>query len=618
MPAPIGFDSTVGEQHEPAVFRQAIQTLYCHGPKVFAANVVNAVVVTAVLWSQVDRDILLVWLAATATLGVARAGLARGFDPNGPPRRVRQWARRFTIGAALSGVLWGAGAFVMFTPGDPAPQVLLAFTIGGMSAGASSSTASHLPAFYAFLVPAIAPLIARFASGGDAFQWGMATMLGLFAVLVTMIGRTNNRTMTESHRLSFVNDVLVARLCDAHGDLEASNTALELRVKERTQQLERQTTARHTAERQLARGQKLEAVGRLTGGVAHDFNNLLTVIVSALDELEHSPNLDRRGEVLDHARQAALRGGSLTRSLLAFSRRKPVVREVVDPADLLRRMTTSMIRRALPASVELTVQVPDKPLRIEVDGTQLETALLNLVLNARDAMPRGGPLHIELHSIVLGEDAEIPAGRYVEFRVCDRGEGMAPAVVDRVFDPFFTTKGDGGTGLGLSMVYGFAEQSGGEVRIESVQGSGTSVRLLLPQIASDAPLAPSPETGTIRRGREETVLEVEDDESVRHLTAMSVRGLGYLAIEASTAVEALNKLGSHPEIALVMSDIVMPGGMDGVSLAHEIHRLHPGLPVVLASGYSEGTPDISGVPRLAKPYRRAALAESLHRALHAS
>ena len=607
------------ESHHHKVFARSVTTLYEQAPKVLVANVINAGVIVAVLWGRVDSILLWAFLGAMVAMVAIRWVLGRGFSATAAPSAMVTWARRFVIGSAISGIIWGVGSAALFVPGDIASQVLLAFVIGGMGAGASSSIASHLPAFYAFIVPAVVPLALRFALVGDRFHWGMFAMMTLFGLLVTMIARTTHRTIVESHRLSFVNDALVERLGDAHQELEGANVALERRVADRTAALEAETVARREAERRLHRTQKLEAVGRLTGGVAHDFNNLLTVIVGALEAIDSCPDEARRSELIRQAREAALRGGGLTRSLLAFSRREQLHPEVVDPGEVLTRLTGPMVRRTLPDSIEINVEVPDQPRLIQVDRAQFETAVLNLILNARDAMmPRGGTLTVMLRTETVNAGADsLRAGDYVEIYVADTGAGIAPELLDRIFEPFFTTKGDEGTGLGLSMVYGFADQSGGAIRIDSKLGFGTSARLFLPRVEAKVIAQASTKPEPVARGDGETVLVVEDEDDVRMLTMQSLRGLGYAPLGAATAGEGLEVLGARGDVRLVMTDIMMPGGMDGLALAREIRKRRPELPVVVASGYSEG-PDDATFPRLAKPYRRVALARTLRRALRST
>lgn len=605
-----------GATHERLVDAARIAALYEHGPKVLAANVINAAVVTAVIWGRVESPLLIGWLVAMVGMVAARGLLGRGFRPGGPPSETARWARRFTIGSLASGLLWGCGAWLLFTPGDPAPQILLAFVLGGMGAGASSSVASHLPAFYAFLVPAVLPLSIRFAAEGGSFHWGMAAMLCLFAVLVTMIGRTTHGTLVRSYRLSLANETLVQRLGDAHRDLEEANIALEGRVQARTRELLEQRRGREQAEKRLHQAQRLQAVGRLSGGIAHEFNNLLTVVVNSLEVIEAKTDPDGLPELVRYAKDAALRGGDLTRSLLAFSRREPARSEVVVVADTIGRLTSTIVGATLPESIVLELTGLELEACAAVDPALLEAAVLNLVLNARDAMSDRGNLTIALRLRNLTGDPSLEDGAYVEISVSDTGVGIEPAVLDKVLEPFFTTKAERGTGLGLSMVYGFAEQSGGAIQIDSTPGVGTQARLLLPRADAASPVSADAMHDEAPRGSGEAVLLVEDDEFVRELTLRSLKSLEYHPLHAESADAALELLAAHPDVALVLSDIVMPGSMDGIALAREIRSRYPKLPVVLASGYSDAPVDPEAdhgvVP---KPYRRADLAKALAHAL---
>lgn len=600
--------------HDRLVDTLRIAALYGHAPKVLAANLVNAGVVTAVLWSRVESATLLTWLIAMVAMVAVRGALGSRFRTGGSPADTARWARRFTIGSLASGLLWGGGALLLFTPGDPAPQVLLAFVLGGMGAGASSSVASHLPAFYAFLVPALLPLSIRFAWQDGAFHWGMAAMLGLFGLLVTMIGRTTNTTLVKSYRLSLVNESLVRRLGDAHRELEDTNVALEARVEVRTRELQEQTRGREEAEKRLHHAQRLQAVGRLSGGIAHEFNNLLTVVVNSLEVIDAEPEADGLPELVRQAKDAALRGGDLTRSLLAFSRREPMRSEVVVVGEAIERLTSTIVGATLPESIVLELAGLESRSCAAVDPALLEAAVLNLVLNARDSMSDGGKLTISVRLRTVEGEPPLGDGVYVEIAVGDTGVGIEAETLERVLEPFFTTKAEGGTGLGLSMVYGFAEQSGGSIQIESTPGVGTRARLLLPQVNA-APASAHTRRNAVPLGQGETILLVEDDPFVRALTVRSLKSLGYKTLQAASADAALELLAVHPEVALVMTDVVMPGSMDGIALAREVGAHYPHLPVVLASGYSDAPTDPQAQRCLAKPYQRAELATTLADAL---
>ena len=384
----------------------------------------------------------------------------------------------------------------------------------------------------------------------------------------------------------------------------------------------RDLTSRHRMEEELRQSQKMEAVGQLTGGIAHDFNNLLTVISGNLEMIErrlHDPEL---AVLLREAQDAADDGAKLTGQLLAFGRRQPLNPRPTDVGQLVISFS-DLLRRTLGESIELRTVVTGAPHLALVDGSQLQNALLNLALNARDAMARGGRLTVEVSSAVLDRDyaemyPNVRTGSFVLVAVTDTGSGMTAEVKQRAFEPFFTTKGlSAGTGLGLSMVYGFVKQSGGHVQLYSEPGRGTSVRLFLPRDAQ-APAAkavePVAEPPAVPGGTE-CVLVVEDDTRVRRVTVARLLDSGYTVIEAGTGTEALELLEARGDISLLFTDIVMPGGMSGDELAVAARRLRPDLKVLFTSGYAE--PSVAGRSLrddeswLRKPYTARELAERL-------
>lgn len=390
-------------------------------------------------------------------------------------------------------------------------------------------------------------------------------------------------------------------------------------------------TERKRTEEQLVQAQKMEAVGQLSGGIAHDFNNLLTVIIgnaSAVSEsLKARPDLKRQ---VDDIVAAGERGAELTRRLLAFGRRQTLLPREIDGNKLVEGMQ-SLLRRTLREDIEIQIATDPGLWPAFCDPGQLENAILNLALNAQDAMPKGGHLIIATANMPL-DDAyrdrypEVLAGHYVLVSVTDDGEGMLPEVLERAFEPFFTTKEVGkGTGLGLSMVYGFIKQSGGHVSIYSEPGLGTTVRMYLPAIeavataARSEPRHPVIETGSAPRGRER-ILVAEDDPFVRAFAIGSLESLGYEVIPAMDGREALARLGQEHHVDLLFTDIVMPGGLNGWELADRARLLKPGLKVLLTSGYAvEALAERGrlrpGTVLLNKPYRKADLALRIREAL---
>ncbi len=376
----------------------------------------------------------------------------------------------------------------------------------------------------------------------------------------------------------------------------------------------------------LRQAQKMEAIGQLTGGIAHDFNNLLTVIVGNSELLKEHLEHDPAGlDLAEITESAALRGSDLTRSLLAFARRQSLMPQVTDVNELLTNMI-GLLRRSLGEHIECRLALDPTVWLAMIDRTQLTTAILNLAVNARDAMPQGGRLILEtakvkFDGVYAERQQEVRPGDYVMIAVTDTGTGMSPEILAQVFDPFFTTKNVGkGSGLGLSMVYGFVKQSAGHINIYSEDGHGTTVKLYLPRsdetgreiMGSDMDKAP--------QGGTERILVVEDDELVRGYVQSQLARFGYRVHAVINGVEALAVLRSDEEIDLLFTDIVMPGGISGVDLAEQARILRPGLKILFTSGYTESVVHDDArfgtkVHLLNKPYRRQDLAEKLRLAL---
>jgi PAS domain S-box-containing protein len=405
----------------------------------------------------------------------------------------------------------------------------------------------------------------------------------------------------------------VTRRRQAQERLRETNLNLQQLVSERTEELEKSQLA-------LIQAQKLEAIGRLTGGVAHDFNNVLQIVGSNLQllqgRLDAQPDAVR---LLRAALDAVDRGAKLSSQLLAFARRQPLNPMPLNISHRVRDMD-ELLRRALGEDIEIETVLAAGLWTTLVDANQLENVILNLSINARDAMPSGGRLTIETGNAYLDEayaraHAEVTAGQYVLLSVTDTGTGMAAEVVEHAFDPFYTTKGPGrGTGLGLSQVYGFVKQSGGHVKIYSEAGQGTAVKIYLPRhLGAAAPAPEAPADAEIPRGSAATmILVVEDDPGVRATTVEALRDLGYRVTAAADGAQALDMLGGGLAVDLLFTDIVMPD-MSGRQIADAVAARWPGLPVLFTTGYTRnavvhnGMLD-AGVAFLAKPFSIAQLA----------
>jgi signal transduction histidine kinase/ActR/RegA family two-component response regulator len=405
----------------------------------------------------------------------------------------------------------------------------------------------------------------------------------------------------------------------------AAAVTLESLVIARTRQLEeanlelrRQMAERARVEEALLQTQKIEAIGQLTGGVAHDFNNLLMVVSSGLDLLQRRPEDPvRRTRLIARMREAVQRGSALTRQLLAFSRRQALRPQSVDLVSQIGGMR-ELLDRSLSGDIEVQLEFADELWRVEVDPGELELALLNLAVNARDAMPAGGTVLIRA-SNAPNEQIDGRQGDFVRICVSDCGTGMTPEVLARVFEPFFTTKEIGkGSGLGLAQVYGFAKQSGGTVQIDTNVGHGTNVAVLLPRSHRE-PLAVHSTNDVNFASTEQMpstgcVLLVEDDDEVASLVTDMLRELGYRVVRAGSSASALGALANGRDIDIVFSDVMMPGGMNGIELAREIRRRREE-PVLLTSGYADAVKEAAaaqGIVILPKPYEIDDLALALH------
>jgi PAS domain S-box-containing protein len=360
-------------------------------------------------------------------------------------------------------------------------------------------------------------------------------------------------------------------------------------------------------QKQLAESQKLDALGQLTGGVAHDFNNLLMIISGSLHTLKKGVGGDARmHRAVTAIETATRRGAALTSQLLSFARRQSVNPHSIDVGERINAVR-EVLDTGVGSAVTLAFDLPEAALPITVDPTEFETALVNLVINARDAMPGGGTITVsarahDRHEETGGQD-------YVAITVKDTGDGIPPDVLDKIFDPFFTTKPVGkGTGLGLSQVHGFAHQAGGTVRVKSELGKGTEVTILLPR---DEFAAQSDETEAAEAGGSGTVLLVEDNPDVASVSISLLEQLGYTVRRVADAEAALRAI-EHDGVDLVFSDIVMPGKMDGLALAHRLREIHPRLPILLATGYSDAAVNVRGdFPILRKPYEIHELSQAI-------
>ena len=418
-------------------------------------------------------------------------------------------------------------------------------------------------------------------------------------------------------------EVTVVHKSGGEIQIEASSTATSLGGRQIINSFARDITQRRAAQAQLIQSQKMEAIGQLTGGIAHEFNNMLTVITGTIeilaDAVKDNPPLATITTLIS---EAADRGAALTSSLLSFARKQSLEPVEIDVNDLVDELAR-LLRATFDKKIEITTVLAGDAWPALVDRGQLSSALLNLAINSRDAMPGGGSLALTTRNVVLGvrEAAAVGAGYagdYVEIEVADSGTGMSQAVLGRIFDPFFSTKDVGkGTGLGLSMVFGFVKQSGGGIDVSSEENRGTTFKIYLPKAATSALRATGFDDSKVLGGQE-TILCVEDDRDVRQYVTVQLESLGYTVIVASDGPEALAIAADGASFDLLFTDIVMAGGMNGRELADQMVASRPSLRVLFTSGYAydslhgRGT---EGTPLLTKPYRKAELARMLRRCL---
>jgi signal transduction histidine kinase len=462
------------------------------------------------------------------------------------------------------------------------PAIFVTSFVCGWRAGAVAAVFGGFAARYFFMGDSFVPIRVSVTS-----TW-VGYALYAFAVVIVLF-------LVSSMHLAFRD------FAESEEKRKRLNEELESRVRERTvaleeanQRLRDEAASLSAAEARIRQMQKMEAVGQLTGGIAHDFNNMLAVIVGSLDIAKRQLHVDpaKSERFIANAQDGAQRGAQLTSRLLAFSRQQPLDPRPLD-ANKLVRETSELLRRSLGENIRLETVLVDGLWSIFADAPQLESALINLCVNSRDAMPDGGNLTLRTAQVHLdntdgpgGVDGR--SGDYVGIVVHDTGCGMSPEVLARAFDPFYTTKAPGqGTGLGLSQVYGFVSQSGGHISIDSQPGTGTTVSIHLPRyVGSDrSEAAPLPKISPIALGKREVILVVEDEDRVRTMTVEALRDLGYNVISAAGPQQALDELNSIPHLHLVLTDVVMPG-MNGPALADHIKALRPSVKVLYTTGYA--------------------------------
>ena len=573
---------------------------------VLAVNVANSALVAVVLGSYLEQTRWWIFFGLVVTLtGLRAIGWICYRHDRQPYETTTKWAIFATAGSSLSGLLWGLGSTSLLSD-NVLEQTFLVFVIGGMSAGALVSLAYHLPTYIAYVFSAVMPLSSVFILDGRTVHVTMGGMLVVFVAALTFAAHHFNSAFVRGLRLNLDLSERTEELTQRTEELTALNARLEGEI-----------TQRKVAENQLHQAQKMEALGQLTGGIAHDFNNLLTAVIGNLELAQKRTGSDpHTAGLLGAALSASERGATLIKDLLTFARRQSLhpravdVSAVVDDAEKILKQTINPDIRLL-----ILAEAGIRP--AWVDPNQLGLAILNLALNARDAMPNGGRLQIACENRRAepgNSPPDLAIGDYVIVSVSDTGTGMSEATLAHAFEPFFTTKEVGrGSGLGLSMVQGFAVQSGGAVQIVSSLGEGTKVTLWLPHAEGrSTETAPLEQSGSVSGPTQARILVCDDDGDVRALIGKYLRDSGYTVWEANNPTLALQILERERPIDLLLVDYAMPE-MNGPAVIDLAQTCQPELKALLITGYAEAlrTDGISGIPLLPKPFKVAELSRRI-------
>jgi signal transduction histidine kinase/CheY-like chemotaxis protein len=572
----------VPDEISNAIHTEQLRAVFRQMPIGLAVNLLNGALTTIVLSPIAERPLPAVWFALIVLVTTGRWIVWRRYRRHhSAAERAHHWSLLATCGSLIAGACWGIGGAVLFPIVPASGQIFLTFVLGGMCAGAVVLSASHLPTLLAFLLPASLPMAVRFFAEGTTGDSALGAMILVFAVALSLAGAHLNRFFTDAMRLRL--------------ELNEANIRLEAEMAER-----------RATEAALRQAQKLEAVGQLTGGIAHDFNNLLTVVIGNL--VLASGRLAANSDVsplLRNALQAAERGVALIQRLLAFARKQRLDPRSVDLGDLVGGIE-ELLQRTVGPSIRLEIAADHDLAPAHVDANQVELAILNLAINARDAMPAGGTLRMALNNRRTDRNSpvELTPGDYILISISDTGTGMDEATLAQAFDPFFTTKAAGsGSGLGLPMVQGFAAQSGGAVQMRSKPGEGTTVELWLPRAVE-----PPREAAPFGRAEFEmpqgtaSILLCDDDHDVRRFVGDLLQSNGYVVREASSPGEALRILGDGSVIDLLMVDYAMPE-INGLDIIRQARQQRPGLKALLITGHTGAVGDgTAGAALLRKPF----------------
>ena len=594
-----------------ALYAEQVRTTYAHLPLTLSVSVLNSILVGFVLNSVVSQSRILIWVGLVVGLSALRLATWRAYMRRKDLWHRSRWTQFSTAGALASGILWGASTFV-FLPLDVSHVLFLALVIAGMCAGAATVHAAHFPSVIAFILPATVPLIVNLLMQDNKLQVASGIMAGVFGVSLCLASLQFRKWFRET---------TAARLILARRKKQINEANVRLRA---------ETANHHATEAKLQHAQKMEAIGLLTAGVAHDFNNILLAIGGSAELIA-----SHRAPDSPHARQfrtiieAVERAATLTRQLLAVGRKQSLMPRPADINEILRAMEELLIT-TLGGHGSIELQLASTPSIVFVDTAELERAVLNLVINARDAMPNGGLVAIRTANLNVDDpnsETEGLVGNLVMISVSDTGIGMSESVRLRAFDPFFTTKDIGhGSGLGLSQVYGLVKQSGGESRIDLYIGRGATVSIYLPKISNElvspqaariSPTGHKPATippRSMREGRR--ILLLDDDHQVLETVEEILSDAGYTVAAFASASEALEDVNGPKPIDLMVVDFAMPD-MRGDQFAARARARRSAVPILFISGYAEPTSLQSEPFVLRKPFSVASLISTTEEAMHA-
>ncbi len=601
------------------ILERQLELTFARLPFVVAAFPLVGLLVTVALRDDVSATILATWFATLCLYAVANLLAGRAFGRLAKPDVSRWGSFRIAL-AVTNGLLWGGClATFLYVPDDILLQTFVVFVVGGTTVTSMASSSGHPPSMLAFQVINVVPIALRLALEGDSAHLAMAGLIVAFLLVVMLIGLRVGKDQTRLIRMETENRALVEQLKEAHDDLRQANDDLSARVEERTSQLQQSLAEQEAQATQLRRAQRMEAVGRLAGGVAHDFNNVLTSIAGFAGLVHETlPEGDERREDIGEILAATERASSFTSQLLAFAKGGLTKPRVLDLATGIFQLET-MLRRVLPDDVNLVWQTSKQPCRVLLDPGELDQLVMNLVVNACDAMPQGGTVSISVDR----EDrtlVDTKTTQHAVLRVRDTGTGISDELLEHVFDPFVSTKGTRGTGLGLTSCFGIVKRAGGVMRVQTEVGVGTVFTAYLP--LTDLPDSIVPGTSAAPPDAPKaSILVVDDEAAIVRMVSRVLRARGHEVLEADSAEAALDLVssGTSKRLDLVLSDVVLPrkSGFE-LQQAFEKKGLRPRF--LFMSGYidqelQQRSGGVSDSALLRKPFSAARLAAAVSEAL---